>query len=109
VTFIVNDGCIRCKFMDCVEVCPVDAFHEGANMLVINPAACIDCGVCEPECPADAIQPDTFTDPRWLELNARLSEAWPVITMKKTPPADSREWLGVPQKFETHFSEASPE
>ena len=59
MTFIVNDNCIKCKFTDCVEVCPVDCFYEGENMLVIHPDECIDCGVCEPECPVDAIQPDT--------------------------------------------------
>src|SRR3546814_9522419 len=56
MTYVVTDACIRCKYMDCVEVCPVDCFYEGENMLVINPSECIDCGVCEPECPAEAIQ-----------------------------------------------------
>ena len=55
MTYIVNDKCIKCKLMDCVEVCPVDCFYEGKNMLVIKPDECIDCGVCEPECPVDAI------------------------------------------------------
>ena len=59
MTYIVNDNCIKCKYMDCVEVCPVDCFYEGENMLVIHPDECIDCGVCEPECPVDAIKPDT--------------------------------------------------
>ena len=69
MTFIVNDNCIKCKYTDCVEVCPVDCFYEGENMLVINPDECIDCGVCEPECPIEAILPDT--DPaaeKWLDL-----------------------------------------
>ena len=59
MTYIVNESCIKCKYMDCVEVCPVDCFYEGENMLVIHPDECIDCGVCEPECPVDAIKPDT--------------------------------------------------
>jgi len=73
MTYIVNDNCIRCKYTDCVEVCPVDCFYEGENMLVIHPDECIDCGVCEPECPAEAILPDT--DPgaeAWLKLNADM-------------------------------------
>ena len=63
MTYVVTDACIRCKYMDCVEVCPVDCFYEGENMLVINPSECIDCGVCEPECPAEAILPDTESGP----------------------------------------------
>jgi ferredoxin len=59
MTYVVNDKCIKCKLTDCVEVCPVDCFYEGENMLVINPDECIDCGVCEPECPINAIEPDT--------------------------------------------------
>ncbi len=64
MTYVVNDNCIKCKYTDCVEVCPVDCFYEGANMLVIHPDECIDCGVCEPECPVDAIKPDTEAGPR---------------------------------------------
>ena len=83
MTYIVNDGCIKCKHLDCVEVCPVDCFYEGENMLVINPEECIDCDVCAPECPVDAILPDT--DPaasQWLEFNRKYSTEmmWPVIT-----------------------------
>src|SRR5262245_16015609 len=71
VTYVVNDDCIRCKYMDCVEVCPVDCFYEGENMLVIHPDECIDCGVCEPECPVDAIKPDSEPGlEKWLALNA---------------------------------------
>ena len=70
MTYIVNENCIKCKFTDCVEVCPVDCFYEGENMLVIHPDECIDCGVCEPECPVDAIKPDTEPGlEKWLELN----------------------------------------
>ena len=74
MTYIVNDSCIRCKIMDCVEVCPVDCFYEGENMLVIHPDECIDCGVCEPECPVDAIKPDTEPGlEKWLSLNAEYA------------------------------------
>ena len=76
MTYVVTDACIRCKYMDCVEVCPVDCFYEGENMLVINPNECIDCGVCEPECPAEAILPDTESGlEKWLELNTDLFRA----------------------------------
>ncbi len=76
MTYVVTDACIRCKYMDCVEVCPVDCFYEGENMLAINPNECIDCGVCEPECPAEAILPDTESgQEKWLELNANFSDA----------------------------------
>jgi ferredoxin len=75
MTYIVTDNCIACKYTDCVEVCPVDCFYEGENMLVIHPDECIDCGVCEPECPADAIRPDTEPDmEKWVEFNRKYSE-----------------------------------
>ena len=106
MTYIVNENCIKCKLMDCVEVCPVDCFYEGENMLVIHPDECIDCGVCEPECPVDAIQPDTEDNiEKWLEINKTYSEKWPVISSKKEPPADSQEWEGIPNKFKDHFSD----
>ena len=106
MTFVVTDACIKCKYMDCVEVCPVDCFYEGENMLVIDPDVCIDCGVCEPECPAEAIHPDTRSGlERWLELNAKFAKRWPNITAKKPPPADAKAWDGVPNKYPEHFSE----
>ena len=75
MTYVVTEVCIKCKYTDCVEVCPVDCFYEGENMLVIHPDECIDCGVCEPECPVDAIKPDTEPGlDRWLELNRQYSE-----------------------------------
>ena len=105
MTYIVNDNCIKCKLMDCVEVCPVDCFYEGDNMLVIKPDECIDCGVCEPECPVDAIEPDTNNGAsKWIDHNTKYSEVWPVITKKGTPPEDEAKWRGVPDKFK-HFSE----
>ncbi len=105
MTYIVNDACIRCKYMDCVEVCPVDCFYEGENMLVIHPDECIDCGVCEPECPPEAILPDT--DPgaeAWLELNREYAEVWPNITRKGEAPADAEEFNGMAGKYEKFFS-----
>ena len=106
MTYIVNENCIKCKLMDCVEVCPVDCFYEGENMLIINPDECIDCGVCEPECPVEAIQPDSDNNvEQWLELNKKYSEVWPVITKKKDPPEDADDWRGVKNKFNDCFSE----
>ena len=97
MTYIVNESCIKCKLMDCVEVCPVDCFYEGENMLVIHPDECIDCGVCEPECPVDAIKPDTEPGAeKWLKLNADYAKTWPNITVKRAPSADSKEWEGKP-------------
>src|SRR5205823_450520 len=84
LTFVVNESCIRCKTMDCVAVCPVDCFYEGENMLVIHPDECIDCGVCEPECPVDAITADTEPGrEKWLSLNAEYAKIWPNIAVKK--------------------------
>ena len=105
MTYIVNDKCIKCKLMDCVEVCPVDCFYEGKNMLVIKPDECIDCGVCEPECPLDAIKPDTEPGmEKWVEINRIYAEKWPMINEKKEPPSDSKSWENVKNKFEKYFS-----
>ncbi|MQP66021.1 DUF3470 domain-containing protein [Niveispirillum sp. SYP-B3756] len=103
--YVVTELCIKCKFMDCVEVCPVDCFYEGENTLVIHPDECIDCGVCEPECPAEAIIPDTEPSAeKWLGMNRDYAEKWPNITRKKTAPADADDWKGVPDKFAKYFS-----
>ena len=100
MAYVVTENCIRCKYMDCVEVCPVDCFYEGENMLVIHPDECIDCGVCEPECPAEAIKSDTEAGlEEWLALNANFAKQWPNITVKRDPPADAREMDGVPEKL----------
>jgi ferredoxin len=87
MTYVVTENCIKCKYTDCVEVCPVDCFYEGANMLVIHPDECIDCGVCVPECPAEAIVPDTepAATQQWLDLNRHYADVWPNITGKKDP------------------------
>jgi ferredoxin len=105
MTYVVVESCIKCKYMDCVEVCPVDCFYEGENMLVIHPDECIDCGVCEPECPVEAIKPDTEPGlENLLKINAEFAKTWPNITQKKEPPADAKAWEGVPDKLEKHFS-----
>ena len=105
MTYVVTEACIKCKYMDCVEVCPVDCFYEGDNMLVIHPDECIDCGVCEPECPAEAILPDTEERAEaWLELNREYSEKWSNITRKGEAPADAEQWQNVENKFKDHFS-----
>ena len=109
MTYVVTDNCIRCKFTDCVAVCPVDCFYEGEHMLVIHPDECIDCGVCEPECPADAIKADTEPGlEKWIALNAEMAKILPVITETKDPPVDSDEWLGVPGKLEAVYGSESP-
>ena len=93
MTYIVIENCIKCKYQDCVEVCPVDCFYEGENMLVIHPDECIDCGVCEPECPAEAIVPDTEDGlDEWLEINTKFASVWPNITSKGVTPDDADEW-----------------
>ncbi|MCK5668243.1 MAG: ferredoxin family protein [Gammaproteobacteria bacterium] len=103
MTFVVTEECIKCKLTDCVEVCPVDCFHEGPNMLVIDPDECIDCTLCEPECPVEAISSEddvTENMQQFIELNAELSRLWPVINEMKDPPEDSDEWRGKPNKLE---------
>jgi len=93
LTYIVTEACIKCKYQDCIEVCPVDCFYEGENFLVIHPDECIDCGVCEPECPVDAIKPDTEPGlDKWLVLNTKYAEIWPNIVEKGDVPADADEW-----------------
>ncbi|MFZ5608245.1 MAG: ferredoxin FdxA [Pseudomonadota bacterium] len=105
MTYVVTEACIKCKYMDCVEVCPVDCFYEGENMLVINPNECIDCGVCEPECPAEAILPDTEGGlEQWLELNSKYAEIWPNITTKGESPPDADAYKGMAEKFAKFFS-----
>jgi ferredoxin len=105
MTYLVTEDCIKCKYMDCIEVCPVDCFYEGENMLVIHPDECIDCGVCEPECPPAAIIPDSDARAeRWLKMNTDFSLKWPNITRKGTPPPDADAWKGVADKFAKYFT-----
>lgn len=106
MTYAVNEACIRGKHTDCVEVCPVDCFYEGENMLVIHPDECIDCGVCEPECPEEAIIADTEASAeQWVELNRKYADIWPNITERKDPPANVAEWSGKPGKMDYISSE----
>ena len=105
MTHVVTDACIRCKYMDCVECCPTQAFHAGANMLVINPDECIDCAICVPECPVDAIQADTERAlDQWLTLNAAYSKSWPNITKRGAVPADAADHRHEKGKFDKYFS-----
>ena len=106
MTYVVTEDCIKCKYTDCVEVCPVDCFYEGENMLVINPDECIDCGVCEPECPVEAILPDTEGDlEKWVDLNSAYAEKWPNITRKGDSPPDADDFKEEAGKLEKYFSE----
>ena len=104
MSYIVNDKCIMCKHTDCVEVCPVDCFYEGENMLVINPDECIDCGVCEPECPVNAIEPDTQNNAKsWIEFNKKYSQEWKQITKKKDALPDAEKYKDETGKLEKYF------
>ncbi len=103
MTFVVTEQCIKCKYTDCVEVCPVDCFHEGPNFLVIDPDECIDCTLCEPECPVNAIYAEDdlpAEQAQFKALNAELARKWPVITEKKDPLADAKDWDGKPDKLQ---------
>lgn len=102
MTYVVTESCVKCKYSDCVDVCPVDCFREGPNMLVIDPDECIDCTLCEPECPVEAIYAEDEVpadQQQFTALNAELARKWPVIAEKGDPPADAKEWEGKPGKF----------
>ena len=102
MTHVVLDSCIRCRYTDCVDVCPVDCFRIGPNMLVIDPDECIDCGVCIPECPVEAIVAEEdvpASQEQFTELNADLAKIWPAITRTQDPLPDAEEWKDVPDKL----------
>lgn len=102
MTYVVREACIKCKYTDCVEICPADCFYEGPNFLVINPDECIDCALCIPECPVDAIvEEDDLSkeDHKYLELNAKLSKKWPNIIARKNPAEDAADWADVKDKL----------
>ena len=103
MTFVVTENCIKCKYQDCVEVCPVDCFYEGPNFLAIHPDECIDCALCEPECPANAIFSEDEVpkgQEAFIKLNADLAKNWPVIAERKEPPADADDWNNKPDKLQ---------
>jgi ferredoxin len=102
MAFVVTENCIKCKFTDCVDVCPVDCFHEGPNFLVIDPDECIDCTLCEPECPAGAIFAEDelpMGQEQFSALNAELAKVWPTIADVKDALPDAEEWNGKSDKF----------
>ncbi|UXY13731.1 ferredoxin family protein [Chitiniphilus purpureus] len=102
MTYVVTDACVKCKYTDCVDVCPVDCFHEGPNFLVIDPDECIDCTLCVAECPVEAIyaEDDVPTEMQdYIPLNAELAKNWPTIVSKKDPLPDHEEWAGVVGKI----------
>lgn len=103
MTYVVTDECIKCKYTDCVEVCPVDCFHEGELMLVINPDECIDCGVCVPFCPIDAIKEESPELIDWVEINRKFSAQWPIITAKKAALPDAELHKHEKNKFEKYI------
>ena len=101
MAYVVTESCIKCKYTDCVDVCPVDCFREGPNMLVIDPDECIDCTLCVPECPVEAIfaeddVPDAQRD--FIAKNAELAKKWLPIIERKSPPPDADAWKNVPDK-----------
>jgi ferredoxin len=103
MTYVVTEACVKCKYTDCVDVCPVDCFHEGPNFLVIDPEECIDCTLCVAECPVEAIyaEDDVPDNQRaFIALNAELAKGWKVIIERKDPPADADEWAGVKDKLQ---------
>ena len=103
MTHIVTESCIRCRYTDCVDVCPVDCFREGPNMLVIDPDECIDCAVCIPECPVEAILAEEDVpaeQQKFIELNAELAKSWPSITRTKDPLPEAEEWKDVKDKLQ---------
>lgn len=103
MTHVVNQNCIKCKYTDCVVVCPVDCFHEGENMLVIDPDVCIDCGVCVSECPVQAISEESDELSRFIILAREKSKEWPVLTKKKPAPDDADFYKDESDKFEKYF------
>ena len=101
MTYVVTESCIKCKYTDCVDVCPVDCFREGPNMLVIDPDECIDCTLCVAECPVEAIYAEDdvpVVQREFIALNAELAKAWPAITERKEPPEDADQWRAVMDK-----------
>ena len=102
MAYVITENCIKCKYTDCVEVCPVDCFHEGPNFLVIDPVECIDCTLCVAECPAEAIYAEDEVPEHqraFIALNAKLAKTWPVIAVRRDPLPDADAWNGKPDKL----------
>ncbi|RYE06269.1 MAG: ferredoxin family protein [Rickettsiaceae bacterium] len=104
MTYVVTDECIKCKYTTCVEVCPVDCFYEGELMLVINPDECIDCGVCESECPVNAIKPESEFLIDWIERAKFFSATWPNITVVKPAFKNAENYIYEKDKFKKYMS-----
>jgi ferredoxin len=103
MAFVVTEACVKCKYTDCVEVCPVDCFHEGPNMLVIDPDECIDCTLCEPECPVSAIMSEDDVPEGmqpFVDLNRELARSWPVLNQRKDPLPEAEEFREVKGKID---------
>ena len=101
MTYVVTESCIKCKYTDCVEVCPVDCFYEGPEFLVIHPDECIDCGLCEPECPIEAIFADDELPKdqiEFIEINAKLADVYENITEAAEPLPDADSFKDVEGK-----------
>jgi len=103
MTFVVTESCIKCKYTDCIEVCPVNCFYEGKNMVVINPDECIDCGVCEPECPIEAIKPESEELVEMIEINRQYSAMWPRISTKKPHLENADKYKDETEKLKKYF------
>ncbi len=103
MTHVVTDSCVKCKYLDCIEVCPVDCFYEGELMVVIDPQSCIDCGVCVAQCPLDAIKPEAPELLMWIERAASFAAVWPNITKKKAPLFDADKFANEANKFEKYI------
>ncbi len=104
MTYVVTDECIKCKYTDCIEVCPVDCFHEGEVMVVINPDECIDCGACEPWCPVNAIKNESEELIDWIEKAKHFSRVWPSITHKKPPLPEADKYKDEKNKFQKYMN-----
>ena len=104
MTYVVTDSCVKCKYTDCVEVCPVECFYEGELMLAINPDECIDCGVCVSECPVNAISPESDDLLIWIERARENSASWPKITQSKSPLKDADRYQDEENKYEKYVS-----
>jgi ferredoxin len=105
MAYVVTDSCVKCKYTTCIEVCPVDCFKEGELMVIIDPDECIDCGVCEPECPIDAIKPEADELLIWLERARVLSKTLPRITQQKSPLPEADKFKDEKNKFEKYIGE----